>query len=147
MKIIFTKDVKGQGKKDEIKEVKDGYAKNFLIKNGYAVPLTNTSIHRLAEDNQKRQVEEEKNKQQANDIKKKLENLKLKFKLKTGSLDKTFGSISTKQISDELKVNGYTIDKKNIILDHQLSTIGYHQISIQLYKDIIADIKIEIIKE
>jgi large subunit ribosomal protein L9 len=147
MKIIFIKDLKGQGKKDEIKEVKDGYARNFLIKNGYAVPFTKAGVVKITENNNKKLEEENNTKKIANDLKEKIEKLNIKFKLKVGENEKVFGSISNKQISDELKKIGFNIDKKDITVDQHLSSLGYHPVSIQLYKEIIANIKIEIIKE
>ena len=121
MKVIFIKDVKGQGKKDEIKEVKDGYAMNYLIKNKYAVPYTETSNKRLNDEIKERKIQEEKDIEEANKIKEKLKKEKISFKVKTGKEDRVFGSISSKQIKDELDKLGYKIDKKKIILDTQIS--------------------------
>jgi large subunit ribosomal protein L9 len=147
MKIIFIKDLRGQGKKNEIKEVKDGYAKNFLIKNGYAVQYTNTSINRLEDEIKKQKEEDNQNKEKANKLKAELEKTTLEFKLKAGANDKVFGSISSKQIIEELKKLNYNIDKKNILLDEHLSSLGYHNVAILLYKEIKANIKVKIIKE
>ncbi len=101
MKVIFIKDVKNQGKRDEIKEVKDGYAK-FLISSGSAVAYTSTSMNVLNKQIDKRREDEAKLIEECNKIKDKLKGKKLEFKVKTGTSDKVFGSISTKQISEEL---------------------------------------------
>ena len=114
MKVIFLKDVKGQGKKDEIKEVKDGYGMNYLIKNGYAVMATETGVKRLRSEQEENRLQEQLNIKECEEIKKKLEKLKLQFKVKTGKTDQVFGSVSTKQIAQELKVKGYEIDKNKI---------------------------------
>ncbi len=145
MKVIFIKDLKNQGKKGEIKEVKDGYAKNFLIKNGYAIKETKESLKILERENKEAQKQDDKNKQQAQEIKKNLEKEKITFKVKTGQNDKVFGSISTKQIKEKLDTK-YNIDKKQIIINNPITTLGFHEVEIHLYKDIKAKIKIELIK-
>lgn len=147
MKVIFIKDVKGQGKKDEIKEVKDGYAMNYLIKNKYAVPCTETSNKRLNDEIKERKIQEEKDIEEANKIKEKLKKEKISFKVKTGKEDRVFGSISSKQIKDELDKLGYKIDKKKIILDTPISSLGHHFVKIELHKKVIAELEIILNKE
>lgn len=147
MKVIFIKDVKGQGKKDEIKEVKDGYAMNYLIKNKYAVPYTETSNKRLNDEIKERKAQEEKDIEEANKIKEKLKKEKISFKVKTGKEDRVFGSISSKQIKDELDKLGYKIDKKKIILDTPISSLGHHFVKIELHKKVIAELEIILNKE
>lgn len=147
MKVIFIKDVKGQGKKDEIKEVKDGYAMNYLIKNKYAVPYTETSNKRLNDEIKERKIQEEKDIEEANKIKEKLKKEKISFRVKTGKEDRVFGSISSKQIKDELDKLGYKIDKKKIILDTPISSLGHHFVKIELHKKVIAELEIVLNKE
>lgn len=146
MKVIFLKDLKNQGKKGEIKEVKDGYGKNFLIKNGYAVMATQTGVKRLNEENANRQQQELETINACKKIKDSLEHITLKFKVKTGTEDRVFGSVSTKMIFEELKKLGYNIDKKSIKLESPLSSLGFHHVKIELHKEVIANIKIELIK-
>ena len=143
MKVIFLKDVKGQGKKDEIKEVKDGYAR-FLIKEGYAVQETKGSLKHLETENIKKQKEDEKLTEEAKQKKKEIEKEKISFTVRTGENDKVFGSISVKQIKE--KLSKYNLDKKQIIVDNPITSLGFHEIKINLYKDIIAKIKIEVKK-
>lgn len=147
MKVIFIKDLKGQGKRNEIKEVKAGYAQNFLIKNGYAVALTESSKKKLDTENKKAKEADEQNKKENLKIKEQLEKLNITFKLKTGKQDQVFGSISTKQINDELNKLGFKMDKKKIKLENSISSLGFHNINVELRKDVIAKIKIQIIKE
>lgn len=147
MKVIFIKDVKGQGKKDEIKEVKDGYAMNYLIKNKYAVPYTETSNKRLNDEIKERKIQEEKDIEAASKIKEKLKKEKITFKVKTGKEDRVFGSISSKQIKDELDKLGYKIDKKKIILDTPISSLGHHFVKIELHKKVVAELEIVLNKE
>ena len=147
MKIIFLKDVKGQGKKDEIKEVKDGYAMNYLIKNKLAVKYTSTSNEILKTEQENRKKQEAEDIKEANKLKEKLEKITLKFKVKTGEKDKVFGSISSKHIKEELDNQKIDIDKKKIIIDNQISNLGFHFIKIELHKKVVAELKIELIKE
>lgn len=147
MKVIFIKDVKGQGKKNEIKDVSDGYGKNFLINKGLAVLATPTSIKKLELEKQHNKEIENEEKSKANILKEKLSKINLKFFVKTGAQDRVFGSVSPKQIVTELKKNGFDIDKKMIKLDENITSIGFHNVSIELYKNIVADIKVELVKE
>ena len=145
MKIILIKDVKKQGKKGDILEVKDGFG-TFLINKGDAVLATSNSVNRLDRENKEREVKENNLIKECEIIKKKLENLKISFKVKTGEYDRVFGSVSAKQITEELKNKGYNIDKKQIKINNTISSLGFHNIDIELHKKVIATIKIELKK-
>jgi len=146
MKVIFLKDVKGQGKKGEIKEVSDGYGTNFLIKNKYAVAATTTSINRLNKENAEKALEENLLIKEMEVLKQKLEKEKIVFQAKTGKQDQMFGTISVKQIKEKLNNLGYEIKKQDIKIENPISSIGFHEIEIQLHKKVIAKLKIEIKK-
>lgn len=145
MEVIFIKDLKNRGKKGEIKEVKDGYAKNFLIKNGYAVMKNETSLKELKRNLNNEKKLDEENRIKANKLKESLEKETYKFKVKTGTSDKVFGSVSIKQIKEKLDEK-YDISKNQIMLDSPLTSLGYHKVCINLYKDINAIINIELTK-
>ena len=147
MKVIFIKDLKGQGKRNEIKEVKAGYAQNFLIKNGYAVALTESSKKKLDTENKKAKEADELDKKENLKIKEQIEKTNIKFKLKTGKQDQVFGSISTKQIHEELNKLNIKIDKKKIKLNNPLASLGFHNVEIELRKDVIAKLKVQIMRE
>jgi len=141
MKVIFLTDVKSQAKKDEIKDVKDGYA-TYLISNHLAVPYTKGSLNVLNKEITERKNKEDELIEECNKIKAKLENKSIKFKVKTGNLDKVFGSISSKQISEELKKLGFEIDKKKIVLDSDLNVLGTYQVKIVLHKKVSFNINV-----
>ncbi len=145
MKIILLKDVKKQGKKGDILEVKDGYG-SFLINKGEAVLATSNSVDRLDRENKEREVKENNLIKDCEVLKKKLENLSISFKVKTGEQDRVFGSVSAKQIVEELKNKGYNIDKKLIKINNPISSLGFHNVDIELHKKVIATIKIELKK-
>ena len=143
MKVIFLKDLKGQGKKGEIKDVSDGYAINFLIKKGYAVKETEHSLNKLNIEKEEDKRLDEANKKKALETVKKLEKVTLVFTAKAGSMGKMFGSISSKQIKEELEKKGYNFDKKQID-SVSINSFGFHDVTINLYKDILGKIKVEV---
>ena len=136
MKVLFVKDLKGQGKKGEQKEVKTGYAQNYLIKNGYAVQLNEQTLSKYNKEQSELQKLDEQHRKDALVLKEKLEKLELDFKVQVGKEDRVFGRISQKQ---------YNIDKKQIVIDG-CASLGYHYINIELYKDIIAKVRIKLEK-
>lgn len=145
MKIIFIKDLKKQGKKDEIKEVKDGYAK-YLITEGYAVSYSTKSLNVLNSEINARNEKEDKLIEESKKIKSKLEKLTLKFNVKVGEKGKVFGSISSKQIAEELNKLGFEIDKKKINIETELNILGMHVVDVNLHKNVVAKINVELVK-
>ncbi|MDO4995675.1 MAG: 50S ribosomal protein L9 [Bacilli bacterium] len=146
MEVIFIKDLRGQGKKGQIKNVKDGYAENYLIKNGYAVIKTKENLQKLETENKKKAEQDAANKKEAQELQKKLKNVVLEFKVKTGEGDKVFGSISVKQIKDELAKQGYKIEKSQINLSNPISSLGFHNVDINLYPGVEGQVKVHVIK-
>lgn len=146
MEVIFIRDLKNQGKKGQIKNVKDGYAENFLIKNGYAVKKTKENLNKLNCELAKKQKEDAANKKAAQELKEQLAKVTLEFKVKTGEGDRVFGSISVKQIKDELQKQGYKIEKSAIELTNSIASLGFHNVNINLYPEIIATVKVHVIK-
>lgn len=146
MQVIFIKDLRKQEKKGEIKEVKSGYAENFLIKQGYAIPLNQQNLRNLQHENKKIKEEDQKNKELALKEKEKLEKIELEFKVKTGKDDRVFGSISPKQIKEELLKKDIKVEKRQIKLDNNIVSLGYHKVKIELYKKVEAEIKVHVVK-
>lgn len=148
MKVVFLKDVKGKGKKGEIKEVAEGYARNFLIKNGHAKEANNQAMselqgqQRLAEKNAAAEL------QAAEDLKVELEKITVEIKAKSGEGGRLFGSVSTKQIAAELqKTHGFKVDKRKMDCNDGIRSLGFTNIPVKLHHDVKATLKVHVIAE
>ena len=139
--------LKNRVKKNEIKEVSDGYAVNYLIKNGLAIKYTKSSSDILDKQIADDKLNEEKNIKNAESIKSKIEKETLTFNVQTGKDGRVFGSISSKQICDKLSEIGYEVDKKNVKTKENLSTLGTFFVEIELYKKVLAKVKIILVSK
>ena len=146
MKVILLKDVKKQGKNDDIIEVSDGYGMNYLIKNGLAVAATKTSTKILSNELDKRKQEEEKLVKEMQEMRDKIIRENITFKVKTGAMDKVFGNVSSKQIAESLNKMGYKVDKKQIQIDAPLDTLGVHNVTVELHKKVRFNIRVNLVK-
>jgi large subunit ribosomal protein L9 len=146
MKVILKQDIKGVGKKDEIINANDGYARNYLFPKNLAVPadkgnLTNLKSKKTSEEHRK-----ELEKEAAKEMSKKIEGIMLKLPVKSGENGKVFGSITAKEIADNLeKQYNIKVDKKKIILAEPIKILGTFNIEIKLYDGVIAKLKVNII--
>jgi len=145
MRVILLEDVKKQGKKGQTISVKDGYG-NYLITNNLAVLETKGSKAVLDKQNKDAKEASEKLIQECQNIKEKLAKITLEFKVKTGEGDKVFGSISIKQIKDELQKQGFKVEKSCIEITNPISSLGFHNVNINLYPEVVATIKVHVIK-
>jgi large subunit ribosomal protein L9 len=146
MKVILLKDVKNVGKKDQVVEVSDGYARNFLFRQNLAVVASSKSLDDLIENQNQEKARLDALKADAVELKKKMENVSLNFTLKAGKEGKTFGSISTKQISEALEQQGYKVDKRKITSE-VIASLGMHKVNIELHKEVIVSINVAVKEE
>ena len=136
MKVILLTDVKNVGKKGEVVEVSDGYARNFLFRNKLALAASSKSMEVLEDQKQHARDEEAKNKENALKLKERLALITLVFEVKTGEKGKVFGSVSTKQVAEELsKKHNITIDKRKMKAE-SLSELGVSKVMIDLHRDV-----------
>ncbi len=145
MKVILLKDVKGTGKKGDIKDVSDGHARNFLIPRGLAKEATSSSIkeHNAQEKSAKKRIEEDT--KNANELKAKLESHKFVFTVKAGDSGKLFGAITNKEIAEKIKTDlGIDVDKKKVVISGGIKSTGSHDVVVKLYREISAKIVVEV---
>ena len=147
MKVILLADVKKLGKKDQIIEVSDGYAVNFLFPRRLAVQVTKKSVEVLDTQQEERKELAAKMKADAEELAKKLDTITLTFKVKTGREGKLFGAISLKQVAEELSKLGIEIDKRKFVDKGPRDELGFHHIGVELYKGVIGKVHVQILGE
>ncbi len=146
MKVILIKDVKGTGKKGDIKEVSDGHARNFLIPRGLAKEATSGNVKEHSAQEKAAEKKRQEEIANAKKLKETLENHKFKVSVKAGDSGKLFGAITNKEVAEKIKTElGIKIDKKKIMLNGGIKTTGNHDIVIKLYREINAKIELEVI--
>ncbi len=144
MKVILTKDVKGSGKKGDIIEVSDGYATNFLIKKGFAVKATNETLNINAGQKASIQHKIDVERAACQELAEKLKKATVILKLKSGENGKIFGSITAKEIADQLNQKGLNVEKKQLVIDSAIKVPGIYTITAKLYKDISAKFQLRV---
>ena len=144
MKVILLKDVKAQGKKGDVINVSDGYANNFLLKNGLAVPANQANINT---NNKQKEAEAKRIAEEtaaAKVVAEKIKTMELVFAIEVGANGKAFGSIGGKEISEELAKQGISVDKKAIVLSTPIKMIGGYEVEVKLYKGVSAKLKLNV---
>ncbi|MBR2909897.1 MAG: 50S ribosomal protein L9 [Clostridia bacterium] len=146
MRVILSKDVKGQGRKGDIINVSDGYANNFLLKNKLAVPASTGNLNINAQEKalEAKRIKEET--EAAKVLAKKLESIMVTLAVKMGENGKTFGSVGPKEIAEELAKMGYDIDKKKIDLSSPIKVAGEYKVPVKLYKGVNGSINLTVVK-
>lgn len=145
MKVILLADVKKLGKKGDTVKVADGYGMNFLVKNKLAVLESDRSKKVLEKQKEEQSAIDEANKLEAIKLKDSIEALTLEFNLNSGKDGKTFGSISTKQVVEQLRdKHSIKVDKRKFLDSHTIGALGYSKLKIELYKGVIATITVHL---
>lgn len=146
MKVIFLEDVKGKGKKGETKNVSEGYARNYLLPNQLAVEATKGNMKNLEAQKKSEQKKQEENLAEAQAYKAELEAIEVKIKAKAGEGGRLFGAISTKQIAETLAKMKKKVDKRKILLDEPIRSLGYTNVPIKIHPEVVATVKVHVVE-
>lgn len=148
MKVVLLQDVKSLGKKDEIVNVSDGYARNYLFPKNLAAEATSGKLNEISEKKKALANKKKKEQEEAKALAEKLNNKEVILKTKAGANGKLFGSITNKDIADMIKSQyKIEVDKKKVVLDDAIKTLGSHLVEIKIYPEITAKIKVMVTEE
>ncbi|EKU48151.1 50S ribosomal protein L9 [Staphylococcus massiliensis] len=148
MKVIFTEDVKGKGKKGEVKDVPVGYANNFLLKKNLAVEATPGNLKQLEQQNKRKEEEKQQELEDAKKLKERLSELEVEVTAKSGEGGKLFGSVSTKQIAEALKdQHDIKVDKRKMDLPNGIHALGYTNVPIKLHKEVEGTLRVHTVEK
>lgn len=148
MQVILKADVKGQGKKDQLVKVSDGYARNFLFPRGLAVEATKENLSVMENKNQSIEFQKQEEMKHAEELKEKLSGIKIEISAKAGENGRLFGSVTSKEIADILlKQYKIKIDKKKIVLEDGIKALGVTRIPVKLHAGITAELVVTVSQE
>ena len=144
MKVILTEDVKKLGSKGDVVDVADGYARNYLFPRAMAAEATKGKMKEIKEKEAKKERLENEKREEAHKLKSKIESEKFVLKVKAGEQGRLFGSVNTKDIAEAASDKGYDIDKRKIELSDARKNLGMHNVTVKLFDDITAELKIDV---
>ena len=144
MKVILTADVKGQGKKNDIINVSDGYARNYLIKNKLAVEATSSMVNSLEISKKADEHRKAVEKAEAVALAQRINGMNVVVKIKVGETGKLFGSLNTQSVADALKEKGVEIDTKTIVINDVIKSVGTYDVVVKPYAEVSAKIKVTV---
>ena len=148
MKVILTADIKSVGKKGQVIDASDGYARNYLLPKKLAVVADNANLNELKTKQDANKYKKDMSRASAEELSKKMKDFELVFKIKAGENGKTFGSVTSKDIAEALNKKYYVeVDKKKIGLDDAIKTLGTYTIDIKLYEGITGKLKVSVVQE
>ncbi len=147
MKVILRQDVPDLGKAGQVLEVKTGYGRNYLIPRNLAISATKANLKAIGEIDKQNQVRERKRKRSAEQLKDKLEKLSLTIEVLVGEEDKIFGSVTSQNVAELLNAQGYVIDKRNVLLDDPIKSLGVYTVPVKVEKDVVANVKTWVIRK
>jgi len=147
MEVILNKDIDRIGKAGQVVKVKDGFARNFLIPNSLAVPLTAQNLKKLEQEKQRKIVQLDKIKKDAEELKARLESLSLTIPVLTHEEDKLYANVTSIDLVKVLKEDGLNIDKSSIILAEPIKSLGIYEVPVKLHPEVSAKVKIWVVKK
>jgi large subunit ribosomal protein L9 len=147
MKVILTADLPNVGDAGQVVDVADGYGRNYLIPRGFAIHATPGNERSLAQQQKARWAREAKNKAEAEALATQLQTLLLSIAKKTGEGERLYGSVTSMDIADLIKAQGISLDRRRIMLETPLKTLGTHRVPIRLHPDVVAEVEVAVTKE
>ncbi|WP_127582200.1 50S ribosomal protein L9 [Paenibacillus koleovorans] len=147
MKVIFLKDVKGQGKKGEVKDLSEGYVRNFLLPQKLAALASEGNVKTLEQQKQSEKKKKDKEKEDAQKLAAKLAETTVVIRAKSGEGGRLFGSITSKQIAEEMEKLGLSVDKRKFQMDDAIRVLGVTVVSIKLHPEVTAQVKVQVTEE
>ena len=147
MEVVLMKDFENLGKALDVVSIKDGYARNYLIPQGIAVPATEGNKKRVAEAKHLAEIREEKKIKDSRELAEKIEQIPCTIPVKVGEEDKIFGSVTAQEIADFLKKEGFEIEKRQVELEEPIKQLGVYNVTITLYRTVSARLKVWVVKE
>jgi large subunit ribosomal protein L9 len=145
MKVIFLKEVKGRGKKGEVKNVADGYAQNFLLKQGLAVEASQANVSSLNAQKKKEEKHAAEELEESRQLKARIDEITIELTAKSGEGGRIFGSITSKQIAEELqKKHSIKIDKRKIELEDAIRSLGFTKVPVKLHAEVTANLNVHV---
>jgi large subunit ribosomal protein L9 len=147
MKVIFLKDVKGQGKKGEVKDLSEGYVRNFLLPKGLVAAASEGNVKQLEHHKQSETKRKDKEKADAQELAAKLGDMVVVIKSKSGEGGRLFGSITSKQIAEELEKKGIHLDKRKIEMSDAIRSLGTTTVKVKLYPEVTAELRVQVSEE
>ncbi|HEY4490579.1 MAG TPA: 50S ribosomal protein L9 [Acidobacteriota bacterium] len=147
MRIILLEDVERLGKRGAVLNVSDGYGRNFLLPRKLAVVATEPNMKQIEQTGKRQKIVEAKESKDAMDLKADLEKVTIAIAMKSGEGDMLFGSVTGAHVAEELEKLGYKIDKRRIEVDEPIKRLGEYEIPVRLHKDVIATVKLNVLKE
>ncbi|MFG2718677.1 50S ribosomal protein L9 [Streptomyces sp. NPDC048416] len=146
MKIILTHEVSGLGTAGDVVDVKDGYARNYLVPRGFAIRWTKGGEKDVAQIRRARKIHEIATIEQANEVKARLEGVKVRLAVRSGEAGRLFGSVTQADVASAIKAaGGPDVDKRRVELGSPIKTLGAHQVSVRLHADVVAKLGVEVI--
>lgn len=147
MKVIFLQDMKGQGKKGQVKEVSEGYANNFLFPKKIAAPASEGAMKVLEQQKKAEDKRKEQEKLDAEELGKKLAASSVTIKAKSGADGRLFGAVSSKQVAEALAKAGLSVDKRKLVMPEPIRTLGFTEVPIKLHPEVTTKIRVQVIEE
>lgn len=147
MEVILSQDVPSLGKVGEVVKVKNGYARNFLIPRKFAYAATPANLKRIEQQKKRKQLQQEQEKNEAENLAQKLKKTSCTVNVEVNDLDKLYGAVSEAEIARALELEGFKIDKKNIVIENPIEELGIFEVGVKLHPEVTAKIRLWVTKK